>query len=310
MSITGVLRSGFMQLRVLDMEKAVTHYVKHVGLNEVGRDPATKSVFLKGWDEFDHHTLTLRETDTAGMDFIGFKVQNDAYIDVLEQKTNEFGLNCYQVPANSDQPGFGRRLAVDLPTGHRLDFFAETEMAAEHPGIRNPDIWPKEPHGMGVSAFDHALLYGPNSAEAVRYCTQVMGMGVVEVIKMPDGNGDICTWLTSANRTHDLAILEYDKPDKLHHVGFRLEDWSEVGRAADLISINDIALDAGPMRHGVTRGKTIYFFDPSGNRNEVYSSGYPYYPDMPTRVWDFDHVGKGVFYYTRELNDTFLSVVS
>lgn len=310
MSINGVLRSSMMQLRVLDLEKAVTHYVKYLGMDEVSRDPATNRVFLKCWDEFDHHSFVLREAETAGMDFIGFKVRDDAYLSVLEQKTLAFGLSCKIIPANTDQPGYGRRLAVDLPTGHRFDFFAETEMASDRPEIRNPNIWQKEPHGMGVSCFDHALLYGPNSKEAVRYCTEVMGMGVVEVVKAPDGVGDVCTWMANANRTHDLAILEYDKPGKLHHVGFKLNDWYEVGHAADLISINDIVLDAGPMRHGVTRGKTIYFFDPSGNRNEVFAGGYAYYPDMPTRVWDFDQVGKAVFYYTRELNDSFLAVVS
>lgn len=310
MSITGVMRAGMMQLRVLDLEKAITHYVKYLGMTEVGRCPESKRAFLKCWDEFDHHTFVLREAETAGMDFIGFKVRDDAYINVLEEKTKAFGLNCRIIGANTDQPGYGRRLAVDLPTGHRLDFYAVTEMASDRPMLKNPDIWQKTPHGMGVSWFDHALLYGPNAAKAVRYCTEVMGMGVVEVVKTPDGSGDLVTWMTSANRTHDLAILEYDKPGKLHHVGFKLEDWSEIGRAADLISINDIALDAGPMRHGVTRGKTIYFFDPSGNRNEVFAGGYAYYPDMPTRVWDFEQVGKGVFYYTRELNENFLTVVS
>jgi hypothetical protein len=31
---------------------------------------------------------------------------------------------------------------------------------------------------------------------------------------------------------------------------------------------------------------------------------------MPIRKWDFDKAGKGIFYYTRELNDRFLSVVT
>jgi catechol 2,3-dioxygenase len=30
-----------------------------------------------------------------------------------------------------------------------------------------------------------------------------------------------------------------------------------------------------PARHGITRGTTIYFFDPAGNRNEVFAGlGY------------------------------------
>lgn len=309
MAITGVLRSGLMQLRVLDMEEALKFYKDVLGLYEVTRTPDGR-VCLKAWDEFDHHSFVLREAPSPGMDFMGFKVQDESCLDELERKTFEFGLECEVVPANSDQPGFGRRLAVQLPTGHRLDLFATTDRSEPEPQTQNPDVFPLIPRGMGVACFDHALLYGPNAKETVRYLTEVLGLSVAEVAKMPDGNGDLCTWLTSSNRPHDIAVLEYDKPGKLHHVGFKLNSWNEIGHAADLISINNISLDAGPMRHGVTRGHTIYFFDPSGNRCEVYSGGYAYYPDMPLRVWDFDQVGKGIFYYTRELNDRFLSVVT
>ena len=83
-----------------------------------------------------------------------------------------------------------------------------------------------------------------------------------------------------------------------------------VGQAADIIARYDIPLDIGPTRHGITRGQTIYFFDPSGNRNEVFSGGFIYYPDNPKRVWSMDQIGKAIFYYQRELNQRFMSVVT
>ncbi|HEY0253335.1 MAG TPA: VOC family protein, partial [Kofleriaceae bacterium] len=86
--------------------------------------------------------------------------------------------------------------------------------------------------------------------------------------------------------------------------------WHDVGHAADLIVKHDMPLDIGPTRHGITRGQTIYFFDPSGNRNEVFSGGYTYYPDSPTRVWAAENIGKAIFYYDRVLNERFLSVVT
>ncbi len=244
------------------------------------------------------------------MDYMGFKAENEALLDQYQKATADFGLKNEWVPAGSDQPGFGRRLAVQLPTGHRVEVYATVELAADHPEINNPNIWQKVPHGMGVSGFDHALLYGPNASRAVAFFTEVLGMSQVERVKLPDGSGSLCTWLTANNKAHDLAILEYDKPGRIHHFAFKLENWNEIGHAADLISINNVALDAGPMRHGVTRGQTIYFFDPSGNRNEVYAGGYAHYPDMPVREWDFDQVGKGIFYYTRQLNENFLAVTT
>ena len=86
--------------------------------------------------------------------------------------------------------------------------------------------------------------------------------------------------------------------------------WHEVGQAADIIARYDIPLDIGPTRHGITRGQTIYFFDPSGNRNEVFSGGFIYYPDNPKRVWSMDKIGKAIFYYQREVHERFMGVVT
>jgi len=48
MAITGVLRPGHMQLKVLDLDEAVEFYSNVVGLVQTGRD-ATRAYF-KGWD--------------------------------------------------------------------------------------------------------------------------------------------------------------------------------------------------------------------------------------------------------------------
>jgi catechol 2,3-dioxygenase len=115
--------------------------------------------------------------------------------------------------------------------------------------------------------------------------------------------------MTNSTQIHQLAVLAGPQ-GKLHHVAFRLGDWTEVGRAADLFSMDDVPIDVGPTRHGITRGQTVYFFDPSGNRNEVFAGGYLAYPDRPMNVWTPDALGKGVFYHARELNDAFTSVLT
>lgn len=311
MAVKGVIRASMMQLRVLNMKDSLKFYRDILGLEEVCTTTDGR-VCLKGYDEFDHHTFTLRLADKPGLDFIGFKASCDKVIDEIAEATKAFGLAYEMIEANSDQPGYGRRIAVQLPTGHRLDVFAECERAEQHPDIYNPDIWPKgvEPLGIGASMFDHALLFGPNSQETVRYMKEVLGLGVSEVCKTPDEKGDVCTWLTGSNRPHDVAVFDFDQPGKIHHLAFKLNSWDEIGRAADILTINNIIIDAGPMRHGITRGYTIYFFDPSGNRCELFAGGYAYYPDMPTRVWSFDQVGKGIFYYDRKLKENYLEVIT
>ena len=50
-------------------------------------------------------------------------------------------------------------------------------------------------------------------------------------------------------------------------------------------------IDIGPTRHGLTHGQTIYFFDPSGNRNEVFCGGDYFYPDHKPVTWQAEQAG-------------------
>ncbi|RRB88212.1 catechol 2,3-dioxygenase, partial [Escherichia coli] len=72
----------------------------------------------------------------------------------------------------------------------------------------------------------------------------------------------------------------------------------------------EIPVDISPNRHGVTRGATIYFFDPSGNRNEVFTGGYVHYPDTPTLTWDTTQIGKATFSHDNLPRESFLSVLT
>jgi catechol 2,3-dioxygenase len=305
-ALTGVLRAGMAQLRVLDIDAAVTHYKDRIGLDLVGRDEDGR-VYLKGDDEFDRHSIVLRPCDRAGIDFLAFKVRDTATLETLRRSVTEWGLPVEDVPAG-DLPGVGPRVGFTIPTGHRIELYAEIEPARRHPEIQNPDVWRVEPRGMRATRFDHALLYGPDIERAAAFFTEVLGFSCSERVGSAEKPAGV--WLATANKPHDLALVRHEEPGKLHHVAFHLESWNDLGHAADVMTIYNIAIDQGPTRHGITRGQTIYFFDPSGNRNEVSTGGYTYYPDNPTRVWDEEAIGKGIFYYEQELNDRFMTVVT
>ena len=40
-------------------------------------------MYLKAWDEHDHHSVVLRQAETPGMDYYGFKVDSKATLDEL-----------------------------------------------------------------------------------------------------------------------------------------------------------------------------------------------------------------------------------
>lgn len=307
MALRGVLRPGFVQLRVLDMEKALWHYRNILGLTVVSRE-ADGRVYLRAFDEFDHHSLVLRPADSAGMDSTGFKCDGKPFLLEAEAALRERGVETEWIAAG-EQPGMGERLRVHMPTGHLMDFYAEAALSEFAPETRNPHVYREPPAGAGAIRFDHCLLYGTDVAATQAILIDIFGFVLAEYLEGPDGN-PLATFLSVSNKAHDIALVEHPEPGKFHHASFLVEDWAAIGRAADLMAVHDVPVDIGPTRHGITRGKTIYFWDPSGNRNEVFAGGYSFYPDNPVRSWQFEKAGEAVFYYEKKLNDTFLPVVT
>ncbi|CDM23340.1 catechol 2,3-dioxygenase [Castellaniella defragrans] len=309
MAITGVLRPGHVQLRVLDLEEGVHHYRDVLGLVETGRD-ASGRVYLKAWDERDHHSVVLRQADEAGIDFFGFKVLDAATLDRLEKDLQAYGVQTSRIPAG-DLLETGERVRFGIPSGHQIELYWEkTDVGNGQPYV-NPEPWTDQSeNGIAPIRLDHCLLYGPDIEKVKDIFVDVLGFYLVEHVVMEDGQTDLAVWLSCSMKAHDIAFVRHPEPGKLHHTSFLLESWEKVLRAADIMSMNKVSIDIGPTRHGITRGTTIYAFDPSGNRFETFCGGYQSYPDWQPIKWTWEEVGTGIFYHDRVLNERFLSVVS
>lgn len=311
MAMTGVLRPGHAQIRVLDLEEGVRHYRDVMGLVETGRD-AQGRVYLKCWDERDHSSVILRQADTAGLDFFAFKVLDEATLNELEKKLNDYGVKTERIAAG-ELLETGERVRFQIPSGHLIELYATKTAVGNGLQVNNPAPWTKaSENGIAPVRLDHCLLYGPNVAGVLKLFTEVLGFYLVERVLTPDGEGNVAIWLSCSHKVHDIAFVEHAEPGKLHHVSFLLESWEEVLRAGDIMAMNNVPIDIGPTRHGVTRGCTIYAWDPSGNRFETFMGGYQPYPDYEPTTWTFDGLGAGggLDYPQRKLHETFLTVVS
>lgn len=309
MALTGVLRPGHAQVRVLDLEASIPFYRDVLGLVETGRD-AQGRVYFKCWDERDHNSFVIRQADSAGIDFFGFKVLDKATLDKLDADLQAYGLKTERIPAG-EMLETGERVRFTLPSGHAIELYADKTKVGNGMSLINPPPWAKaRDHGIAPIRLDHSLLYGPNIAEVQKIFIEVLGFYLVERVLTPDGKGNAGIWLSCGQKVHDIAFVEYPEPGKLHHCSFLLETWDQVLRAGDIMSMNKVAVDIGPTRHGVTRGCTIYAWDPSGNRFETFVGGHLPYPDYETMTWTFDNFGQGLDYPQRKLHETFLTVVS
>jgi catechol 2,3-dioxygenase len=308
MPMTGVLRPGHAQLRVLDMEESVHFYTNVLGLKETGRDKSGR-VYFKAWDERDHNSVILRQADRAGMDFFGFKVESKETLENLDKALKAYGVTTERMPAG-EMMETGERVRFKAPTGHTFELYAEKNHVGNGLGDFAPEAWNPDQKGISPIRMDHALIYGKDIDGTRKLFEEVFGFRVTERVKLEDKTTDLAAFITCSTKAHDLAMVRHGEDDKLHHVSFRLDTWEQVLRAADIMSMNRVSIDIGPTRHGITRGATIYFFDPSGNRLETFCGGYEWYPDMHEITWPFEDVGRAIFYHDRKLNEAFLAVVT
>ncbi|OJS98058.1 catechol 2,3-dioxygenase [Marinobacter nauticus] len=303
MSMRGVLRLGEVQIRVMDTEAAKTHYGTRMGLIEMDSND-NGLVYYKAWDEKDHHSVVLRLADKPGLDHLAFKVYDDATLTSLAEKIEAFGLSVEEVPAGAFFKS-GRRIRFTLPTGHEMHLYAEKEYVGNSLGEVNPGVIPDEGvnRGFRINGLDHCFIAGPNAREAIRLFTDVFEFDLTEQV-VDENQAPQIMFVSCSTRAHDIAIAEAPEPALFHHASFRLDSTQDHVHAADLIGKYDIPVEMID-RHGVTRVKTIYYFDPSGNRNEIFCDGYTWYPDHPTLTWTMDNIGGAAFSQSRQVPESF-----
>lgn len=303
----GVMRLGYLHLRVTDLEEARDHYSNTLGMSVVHEEPGR--LHLKCWDEWDHHSLVLEEGG-VGLIKVGYKCSSEDDLAEYEKRSSAFGATTGRF-SRGENLTVGDGVRITLPSEHTLELYADIEFTGTETGSINPEAWPRHQRGVAGHWIDHCLIACEDPGLVERFFQECLDFRAAEraiqTIEHPDLIG---TWLTApeSHSPHDIALIKGPN-NKIHHFALHLDDWNAILKAADIFSMDDVPIDIGPTRHGITRGETIYFFDPSGNRNEVFAGlGHRIHKDFPTITWTADQLGKGIFYHDRELNEAFTTV--
>ena len=299
----GILRLSHVDIAVPDLDLAAAYYTQVMGMLEVER--TADRIFFKCWDEEDHHSLAVRYDPRVGLDRFSFKVEREDDLSTLEDAIETFGYKVRRT-SRGDEIGQGESIRFETPSGHEMELVHEVERVGGLLPKLNPDPVPQGLTGIAPPRMDHLLVTAEEVPEASKFYMDVLGFRLTEQLLDGDGH-QIGTWMERSHSPHDLAVVTGPNGG-LHHFAFWLDDWDHVRKAADILAYNAIQIDVGPTRHGITRGNTIYFFDPMGTRNEVFTGGYRPDPDFPTITWTEDNIGKAIFYYEGDLNERFMRV--
>jgi catechol 2,3-dioxygenase len=263
-------------------------------------------LYLKCWDERDHHSLSIRYDPRVGIDRFSFKAEFEDDLDDFEQAVEQYGFAVQRV-SKGEEVGQGESIRFETPSGQLMELVREVEkIGGLLPKVNPAPFPPQGLRGIAPPRIDHVLVTAEEVGEATRFYIEVLGFRLTE--QLLDGNGhQIGVWMERSHSPHDLAVVT-GANGGLHHFAFWLDDWDHVRKAADILAFNGVQIDVGPTRHGITRGNTVYFFDPLGTRNEVFTGGYRPDPDFPTITWTEDNIGRAIFYYEGDLNERFMKV--
>lgn len=310
-----IMRIGHVSINVMDMAAAVKHYENVLGLKTTMQDKAG-NVYLKCWDEWDKYSLILTPSDRAGMNHVAYKVTKDSDLDAFQARIEAAGIKTTMMPEGT-LPSTGRMLAFQLPSTQEMRLYAMKENVGTEVGSINPDPWPDNIKGAGAHWLDHVLLmceFDPGTgvnrvADNTRFFIDVLDFFQTEQLTVgPGGAFQLASFLSCSSKPHDIAFVGGPTPG-IHHVSYFLDSWHDVLKAGDVMAKNKVRIDVAPTRHGITRGETIYFFDPSGNRNETFAGlGYQAQRDRPVTTWTEDQAGRAIFYHTGILPASFTEV--
>lgn len=286
-----ITRVGHAEYRVTDLGRARAFYVDALGLQEVDAD--AECIYLGGLEERDRYSLILRRADSGGVGHLAFRVANADDLDALADIYEKEGLPTRWIEADTLEPGQGRALRVQDPSGLPIEFYHE--MAQRQRLLQRFDLY----RGASIMRIDHFNCQVPDVQAAYDWWHKRMGFYCSEyTVSDHEPERLWAAWLHRKQNVHDLALMNGIGP-RLHHVGMWTQDTGSILRACDILASLGMvdAIERGPGRHGLSNAFFLYLRDPDHNRVELYTNDYMIPdPDFEPIRWTLSDPRRATFW--------------
>jgi catechol 2,3-dioxygenase len=274
-----VIRSGYAELVVTDLAAARWFYVDVLGLVVTAEQP--DALYLRGFEEYLHHSLVLRLGSVPALARLAYRVRGQSQVDAAERYFSSIGMSVRRVPAWTTL-GIGEAVRIVDPLGFPVEFFYDAEHTERF--TQRYDLHP----GNAITRLDHFNVMVPDVRAGHDYYRR-LGFGVSETIE-DDADNLYAAWLYRKQTVHDIALTGGAGP-RLHHIAFATAERHQILHTCDMLGAlnREHHIERGPGRHGVSNAFYLYLRDPDGHRIEIYTTDY--YtgdPDNPTVRWSVD----------------------
>jgi catechol 2,3-dioxygenase len=260
-----VLRVSHVGRCVNDLERARNFYEL---LGFVVEEVSGGTMYLKGVEESQHHSLAIKECGDSGLLYIAFRVTDPEELDIAREYYSSMGYKVYKfsekavsdaIVVEKDPLGFPIALYYDMEyTGdYRMKYYLH--------------------RGAPPLRLDHVTIVVPRREMvdiASKYIVKDLGFLLTEYVE--DDHGTIALFVSKQQKPHDMAIFYMDGIHGHHHVAYYVRDAKDIFRVADVLGSAEFydSIEVGPGRHGAAQAYYFYVRDPSGGRVELMTDNY------------------------------------
>jgi 2,3-dihydroxy-p-cumate/2,3-dihydroxybenzoate 3,4-dioxygenase len=263
---------AYVELNVSDLARSRRFYEDIVGLQPVATGHGGELLYRCS---DDHHSFVLHQGSAPSLKRVGFFLEDESQLAVLQASLDRHGTSWEEVPAREREQRFlGRTLRMVEPhTGATFEF-----------GLPLEGKYRFEPTLAKIQRLGHVVLWTTQAEEACAYLTQALNF------RTSDEIGPNATFMRPFPTPyhHGVGVFK-GKRRGLHHINFMVTEIDDVGRGFNRLRANNVPIAKGIGRHPVSGSVFLYYFDPDGITLE-YSFGMEQFsevdPRAPTR-WPF-----------------------
>lgn len=253
------------------------------------------SVYLRAYDDYEHHTLKLTAHKHSGIGHFAWRTRSQEALQARVKNIEATGLG---IGWEDHECGYGKAYKFRYPDGHICEIYFDTHKykADEKTQSALKNTASKFPgRGMNVRRIDHLNLLAKDIVAFSDFQFNVLGGRMTETIIFdgkPKG-----VWVSVNNKSYDLAITEDHSghSGRFHHLTYAVNSREEVLLAADIALENGVFIETGPHKHAIQQTFFLYLYEPGGNRIEIANPTARLIldPDYETIVWNKEERMKG-----------------
>ncbi len=155
-------------------EESLRFFTEVFSLTESGRQG--QSVYLRAWDDYEHHTLKLTESKVAGLGHFAYRATSP---EALERRVGVIEKAGYGRGWTKGDLGHGPAYAFTTCDGHPMEIYYETEWyhppPALKPALKNQaQRFPAR--GVNVRRLDHMNLLCSDVGDLRAFMEYVLGL--------------------------------------------------------------------------------------------------------------------------------------